>query len=59
MYVTANLQSTTGIPCGSKLVGWDDMFPRQSHADDSGLGKKQPIAGVWGLLGGLVKVPEC
>lgn len=31
MYVTANLQSTAGIPCGSKLVAWDDMFPQQSH----------------------------
>lgn len=31
MYVTANFQSAAAIPCGSKLVVWDDMFPPQSR----------------------------
>lgn len=31
MYVTANFQSTAAIPCGSKLVVWDGMFPPQSR----------------------------
>lgn len=54
MYVTANLQSTASIPCGSKLVGLDDMFPRQSHMQMIQAGAWAPMQ-VWGLLGGMVR----